>query len=102
MFTLSGEKPRPAIWVKKPMLASTLYVPGLNSSAYLLVPNWLRSCWLKIWFSRPWIVAWDIDGSKTNVFGPRSMSPDGGGLLPTGASVKDWAALPLHVYCCSC
>src|SRR4051794_21584006 len=46
MVTSSGDRPRPATWVKKPTLASTSYVPGLNSMAYRLVPNWFCTCWL--------------------------------------------------------
>jgi hypothetical protein len=43
----------------------------LKSTAYRLAPNWLVSCWLKMVFSRLWIVEVDVDGSKTYVFGPR-------------------------------
>src|SRR5258706_1340124 len=76
MTTSSGEKPRPAIWVLKPMLASAEYVPGLKSRALRSGPNWLVSCVAKTAFSVAWMLALDMEGSKIATFGPKSTGPD--------------------------
>src|ERR1044072_7966050 len=78
------------------MLASTEYEPGLNSRAKRLPPNWLVCCWPKTELSLAWV---GVEGSKRLTFGPRSgLFPVGGGL----PRLKDWAVVPLHVYCWSC
>ncbi len=60
------------------------------------------------WF---WMVAEDIDGSKTNTLGPKLGWPGGGGapvvvvvgpVPPTGTRLNDWAVVPLQVNCCNC
>jgi hypothetical protein len=39
-------------------------VPGLNSSAYLWVPNWLSFCVLNTLLSVVWMLEPDMLGSK--------------------------------------
>src|ERR1700730_11570531 len=53
------------------MLASALYVPGLNSSANRWVPNWFSFCVLNTESSVDWMLALDMLGSKMSTFGPK-------------------------------
>lgn len=39
------------------------------------MPNWADSCWAKTASSWLWMVALDIDGSKTWTFGPSGPPP---------------------------
>ncbi len=67
-------------------------------------------------FNRDWMVDADIDGSKTDTFGPRSGLVPWVGVTvgvgvavgvgvgvepPTGTRLNACAAVPLQVYCCS-
>ncbi|WP_449224184.1 hypothetical protein [Amycolatopsis speibonae] len=78
-------------------MTSTLYEPGLNSSAFRFEPNWLVSCCENTLLTWDWIADCDMPGSKTSTFGPRS----GSAVPVTGVSWKDWAPDPLQEYCCS-
>src|SRR5215471_8047935 len=53
------------------MLASTLYVPGLNSRAKRWVPNWLTFCVLKTLSSVVWMFELPWLGSKMETLGPK-------------------------------
>jgi hypothetical protein len=53
------------------MLASALYVPGLNRSANRWVPNWLSFWVLKTLSSVVWMLELDMLGSKISTFGPK-------------------------------
>src|SRR5947199_39358 len=54
-------------------------------------------------FRRLWMVALDMDGSKTTTFGPKSGVPGGGGggVVPTGVVVDDCAPVPWQANCCT-
>src|SRR3981081_4419671 len=52
------------------MFASTVYVPGWNSSAKRWAPNWLTFWVLKTLFSVVWMLELPWLGSKMKQFGP--------------------------------
>src|SRR5215469_15295649 len=77
------------------MFASTLYVPGLKSSAKRCVPNWFSFWVLKTLFSVVWMLELDMLGSKTNTFDPRFGVFDWAGqLLPAGLTTQLNVAFP--------
>ncbi len=64
------------------MLASTLYEPGLNSSASRSEPNWLSFCALNTESSFAWMLVVDMPGSKMATLGPKSGVSEVGSVPP--------------------